>query len=69
MIPDKARHREQFRMTGEIRALLERHDVVISSQAIETAAIQSGMRTMLQDGILRVCAGETTLEEVYRVVG
>jgi len=61
--------REQFRMTGEIRALLERHDVVISSQAIETAAIQSGMRTMLQDGILRVCAGETTLEEVYRVVG
>ncbi len=61
--------REQFRMTGEIRKLLEQHTEVISSQNIEAAAIQSGMRTMLQDGILAVCAGETTLEEVYRVVG
>jgi len=61
--------REQFRMTGEIRALLEQQTTVLSSQTIEAAAIVSGMRTMLQDGILRVCAGETTLEEVYRVVG
>ena len=61
--------REQFRMTGAIRSLLEEHTVVLSSQSVEDAAIASGMRTMLQDGILRVCAGETTLEEVYRVVG
>ena len=61
--------REQFRMTGEIRRLLEQHTTVLSSQEIEASAIASGMRTMLQDGILRVCAGETTLEEVYRVVG
>jgi len=61
--------REQFRMTGEIRALLEQQTTVLSSQAIEAAAIVSGMRTMVQDGILRVCAGETTLDEVYRVVG
>ncbi len=61
--------REQFRMTGEIRRLLEEHTTVLSSQSIETAAIMSGMRTMLQDGILLVCAGQTTLEEVYRVVG
>lgn len=61
--------REQFRMSGEIRKLLEEHTTVLSSQAIEAAAVQSGMRTMLQDGVLRVCAGETTLEEVYRVVG
>jgi type II secretory ATPase GspE/PulE/Tfp pilus assembly ATPase PilB-like protein len=27
------------------------------------------MRTMLQDGILKVIAGQTTLEEVYRVLG
>jgi type II secretory ATPase GspE/PulE/Tfp pilus assembly ATPase PilB-like protein len=27
------------------------------------------MRTMLQDGILKVIAGATTLDEVYRVVG
>jgi type II secretory ATPase GspE/PulE/Tfp pilus assembly ATPase PilB-like protein len=60
--------REQFRMAGDIRALLEQHATVLSSQAIEAAAIASGMRTMLQDGILQVCAGQTTLQEVYRVV-
>ena len=27
------------------------------------------MKTMLQDGIIKVCEGKTTLEEVYRVVG
>jgi type II secretory ATPase GspE/PulE/Tfp pilus assembly ATPase PilB-like protein len=61
--------REQFRMTGEIRRLLEQHDSVLSAPEIEAAASQSGMRTMLQDGILQVVAGVTTLEEVYRVVG
>lgn len=61
--------REQFRMTGEIRRLLEQHTHVLSAQEIEAAASKSGMRTMLQDGILKVCAGETTLEEVFRVVG
>jgi type II secretory ATPase GspE/PulE/Tfp pilus assembly ATPase PilB-like protein len=61
--------REQFRMTGEIRRLLEQHTTVLSAPEIEAAASKSGMRTMLQDGVLKVIAGETTLEEVYRVVG
>jgi len=61
--------REQFRITGEVRTILEQHTNVLSAQDIEVAASKSGMRTMLQDGILKVCAGETTLEEVYRVVG
>jgi len=61
--------REQFRMTGEIRRILESHTTILSAQQIEAAASASGMRTMLQDGILKVCAGETTIEEVYRVVG
>jgi len=61
--------REQFRMTGEIRKLLEQRNTVISTQDIETAAINSGMRTMHQDGMLKVIAGETTIEEVFRVVG
>ncbi len=61
--------REQFMMTGPIRHLLEQKNVVLSAQEIEEAAIASGMKTMLQDGILKVLAGETTLEEVYRVVG
>jgi type II secretory ATPase GspE/PulE/Tfp pilus assembly ATPase PilB-like protein len=61
--------REQFLMTGQIRDLLEHGDKNVSAQTIEAAAIQSGMRTMLQDGILKVCAGQTTLDEVFRVVG
>lgn len=61
--------REQFQMSGEIRHLLETHTDVISAQDIEAAAVESGMRTMLQDAILQVVAGKTTLEEVFRVVG
>ena len=61
--------REQFRMTGDIRTLLEQTRTVLSAKEIEDAAIKSGMRTMLQDGILNAIAGETTLDEVYRVVG
>lgn len=61
--------REQFLMTGAIRDLLSSQGKIISTQTIEEAAIKSGMRTMLQDGILKVCAGLTTLDEVYRVVG
>lgn len=61
--------REQFIMTGAIRELLEHAEKGLSAQSIEEAAIESGMRTMLQDGILKVVAGETTLDEIYRVVG
>lgn len=61
--------REQFQMTGEILKLLQQGNKNLSTQEIEAAAIKSGMRTMLQDGILQVLAGQTTLEEIYRVVG
>lgn len=61
--------REQFLMTGEMRKLLEQTNVIISTQDIEEAAGRSGMYTMKQDGIRKVLAGLTTLEEVYRVVG
>jgi type IV pilus assembly protein PilB len=60
--------REQFTMNGEIRSLLE-HGGQPSAQEIEEAAINSGMLTMLQEGVLRALAGETSLEEVLRVVG
>lgn len=61
--------REQFTMNGEIRTLLESTHTILSAQAIEESAIKSGMLTMLQKGILKVMAGETTLDEVYRVIG
>lgn len=60
--------REQFLMQGEVDDLLQQNQALTTGQ-IEEAAIKSGMRTMLQDAILKVIAGETTLEEVYRVVG
>lgn len=60
--------REQFLMTGEIRTLLEKGKNA-TVEEIEKAAIKSGMRTMLQDGMLQVVSGQTTLEEIYRVIG
>lgn len=61
--------REQFLMSGEIRHLLETVTTVLSAKEIQAAAVASGMRTMLQDAVLKVIAGETTLDEVYRVLG
>jgi len=60
--------REQFMMQGAISTLLESGKNP-TAQEIEAAAIKSGMRTMLQDGILKVIEGQTTLQEVYRVLG
>jgi type II secretory ATPase GspE/PulE/Tfp pilus assembly ATPase PilB-like protein len=38
-----------------------------TSEAIETAAIQSGMLTMQLDGFVKALRGQTTIEEVLRV--
>ncbi len=56
--------REQFQMTGEILKLLQQGNKAISVADIENAAIKSGMMTMLQDGVMKVLAGQTTLEEI-----
>jgi len=61
--------REQFTMTDDLRLLLENPKSNVSTQTIEAAAAKSGMMTILQDGMLKVLAGETSLEELYRVVG
>jgi type II secretory ATPase GspE/PulE/Tfp pilus assembly ATPase PilB-like protein len=62
--------REQFKMTDALRRLLERSTSAgVSTQSIELAAIKSGMSTMIQDGILKVIEGQTTLEEIFRVIG
>lgn len=61
--------REQLMMSDDVRRLLEHADGVVSTHEIESAASHGGMTTMLQDGILKVIAGQTTLEEIYRVVG
>jgi type IV pilus assembly protein PilB len=59
--------REQLLMTDELKYMIESRQL-LSSHQIEKTAIQGGMRTMLQDGILKAIAGYTSLEEVYRVV-
>lgn len=61
--------REQFTMDGEVRQILTSNQAVITTQAIEAAALKSGMLSIEQDAILKVIAGETTLEEVSRVIG
>jgi type II secretory ATPase GspE/PulE/Tfp pilus assembly ATPase PilB-like protein len=61
--------REQFTMSESMRKLLEDRQTHLTAQQIEQVASESGMRTMLQDGILKVCAGQTTLDEIFRVVG
>lgn len=61
--------REQFTMSEALRALLEDPKSYVSAQTIEAAAAKSGMLTMLQDGMLKVIAGQTTLDELYRVLG
>ncbi len=61
--------REQFTISDQLRQVLEQHPQGITTEKLEAAAIASGMRTMLQDGVLKVLSGETTIEEVYRVIG
>ncbi|HXE10042.1 MAG TPA: ATPase, T2SS/T4P/T4SS family [Verrucomicrobiae bacterium] len=61
--------REQFTMSDAITRVLEDPKVYASTQNIEEAAIKSGMLTMHQHGMLKVLHGETTLEELYRVLG
>lgn len=61
--------REQFMMSGRVKEILERETGNVSTSQLEAAAATGGMRTMLQDGILKVIAGETTLDEIYRVIG
>ncbi len=61
--------REQFMMSEPLRQLLEDPKLKVTTHSIEDAARRSGMLTMLQDGMLKVIGGQSTLEELYRVVG
>jgi type II secretory ATPase GspE/PulE/Tfp pilus assembly ATPase PilB-like protein len=61
--------REQMMMTPGIQQLLRLPPEQLSTTIIEQKAVEDGMLTMLQDGVLKAIEGKTTLEEVYRVVG
>ncbi|MBX4190899.1 GspE/PulE family protein [Candidatus Saccharibacteria bacterium] len=61
--------REQLLMTPGVQQLLRLPPNQLTTEMLEAKATQEGMRTMLQDGVLKAIAGLTTIEEVYRVVG
>ena len=56
---------EVIEMTPEIQKIIQSEN--ITDYEIEKLAIENGMITMLQDGILKALAGETSLDEVFRV--
>ena len=59
---------EQLLVDDEIQKFIRGDLADVSVKDIETVARGQGMLTMKQDGILRVLAGETTLEEINRVL-
>lgn len=61
--------REQLLMTPGVQKLLRLPPNEITTEMLEQKAIEDGMLTMLQDGVLKIINGETTIDEVYRVVG
>ena len=59
---------EQLVVSDEIQAFIRGDVADINTKAIETTARKNGMLTLEQKGILAVLRGETTLEEISRVI-
>lgn len=59
---------EQLIVSEDIQNFLRGNLNDINANAIERAAKKHGMVTMLQYGVLRALKGETTLEEINRVI-
>lgn len=53
----------------ELMSWSTEYDVPIETSSILTIAEQQNMRTLKQDALLRAANGDTTLEEVMRVIG
>ncbi len=59
---------EQLLVTEGIAKLIRGEMKDINVLEIERTAIADGMTTMLHDGLLKVLAGQTTIEEINRVI-
>lgn len=59
---------EQLMVSNSIQKLIRGEMKDIDVAEIEKAAIDDGMPTMLHDGLLKALRGETTIEEVNRVI-
>lgn len=60
--------RESLLITPELRQELSKPPYEITSSNIEKIAVKNGMITILQAAVLKVLAGETSIEEIARVV-
>ena len=60
--------RELLTMSPEMKMLLTRPSRELTSETIEKVAVKNGMITMEQDGVLRALKGDTTYDEISRVV-
>lgn len=60
--------RELLMMTPNLQQELRKPHQEISTNSLEKIAVKEGMITMLQDGILRVLEGDTSLAELIRVI-
>jgi len=61
--------REQLQMTPGIQQLLRLPVAQITTDVLQKMAVEDGMLTMEQDGVLKAIAGITSVEEIYRVIG
>ena len=59
---------EQLIISDDIQAYLRGDVVDINTKAIEETAKKNGMLTLEQKGVLAALRGETTLEEISRVI-
>lgn len=59
---------EQMVVSEHIQKLIRGEMKDINVAEIERAAISDGMTTMLHDGLLKALRGETTIEEINRVI-
>lgn len=61
--------REFMLMSNELQTILRKPAHEITTNELESTAVKSGMITLRQTAVLKALAGETTIDEVYRVVG
>lgn len=59
---------EQMEVTEEIQGYLRGDVIDVNAEAIEVVAKKQGMITLIQAGVLAALRGETTLDEVNRVI-
>lgn len=61
--------REQLIMTESLRTMMQRPPAHLSTQMLEEAAVADGMYTMMHNALFKMIDGQTTVEEVFRVLG